>query len=261
LTFPKPLRERLSRCVLIGYRGSVAHGTYQPADDPTSIDDKDVMGFAVPGPEVYFGLSEFGSRGTVEIGKGTDEWDVVVYEIRKAVRLLLGGNPNVLSMLWLPENLYIHRSPAGQRLIEERDAFVGKHVYRSYTGYAVAQARKMESGVHKGYMGDKRRALVEQFGYDCKNAAHLIRLLRQGIEFLTDGELYVHRHDAPELLAIKRGEWTLERVKDESERLFAQAQDAYVRSSLPPRPDRSRVEALCIEIVRETLAEREGVAV
>lgn len=258
MSLPKPLRERMSNCILIGYRGSVAHGTYQPNNDPLSIDDKDVMGFAVPGREVYFGLSEFGSRGTVEIGSGTDEWDVVMYEVRKAVRLLLGGNPNVLSMLWLPENLYLYRSPAGQRLIEEREAFVGKHVYRSFTGYAVSQMRKMEQGIYKGFMGDKRKALVEQFGYDCKNASHLIRLLRQGIEFLTDGELYVQRHDAPELLAIKRGEWKLDRVKSEAEKLFARAQDAYVTSSLPPRPDRERAEQLCIEIVAETLRDREG---
>lgn len=258
MSLPKPLRERMSNCILIGYRGSVAHGTYQPLNDPLSIDDKDVMGFAVPGPEVYYGLSEFGSRGTVEIGSGTDEWDVVVYEVRKAVRLLLGGNPNVLSMLWLPENLYLYRSPAGQRLIEEREAFVGKHVYRSFTGYAVSQMRKMEPGQYRGFMGDKRKGLVEKFGYDCKNASHLIRLLRQGIEFLTDGELYVQRHDATELLAIKRGEWELARVKAEAEKLFERAQNAYVASTLPAKPDRDRVERLCVEVITETLREREG---
>ena len=82
-----------------------------------------------------------------------------------------------------------------------------ERVHRSFNGYAVAQMRKMESGVYKGYMGDKRRSLVERFGYDTKNASHLIRLLRQGAEFLRDGELYVLRHDASELVAIKRGDF------------------------------------------------------
>lgn len=256
MSLPKPLREQLTHCVLIGYRGSIAHGTYVPNSDPNSIDDKDVMAFAVPEIEHYLGLSEYGSRGTVEIGKGTEEWDVVVYELRKAVRLLLGGNPNVLSLLWLPENLFLYRSAMGQWLIENREAFVGKHVYRSYVGYAVSQMRKMEQGVYRGFMGDKRKGLVEKFGYDTKNAAHLVRLLRQGIEFLTDGELYVQRHDAPELIAIKNGEWPLTRVKSEAERLFATAEQAYVTSKLPPRPDRARAEELCVEIVRETLKAR-----
>ena len=61
-------------------------------------------------------------------------------------------------------------------------------------------------------------------GYDAKNAAHLIRLLRMGIEFLTEGTMYVERVDGPELLTIKRGEWPLEKVKAEAERLFQLAQ-------------------------------------
>jgi len=62
-------------------------------------------------------------------------------------------------------------------------------------------------------MGTKRKMLVEKYGYDCKNAAHLIRLLRMGVEFLKDGRLYVMREDAKQLIEIKRGEWTLEQVK------------------------------------------------
>jgi hypothetical protein len=95
------------------------------------------------------------------------------------------------------------------------------------------ERRRFYSG---GYMGKKRRELVRRFGYDAKNAAHLIRLLRMGIEFLTEGTLHVERADATELLDIKRGAWPLEKVKSEAERLFTLAQEAYVRSSLPPNP-------------------------
>jgi uncharacterized protein len=102
-----------------------------------------------------------------------------------------------------------------------------------------------------GYMGKKRRELVRRIGYDAKNAAHLIRLLRMGIEFLTEGILQVERADAAELLEIKRGAWPLERVKAEAERLFQLAQEAYVRSSLPPEPDRASAERLCVEMISE----------
>lgn len=256
MSMPPELKDRVRGAVLVGYRGSIAHGTYRPNSEATSTDDKDLMGLVVAPPEVYYGLTDYGSRGTIEIGKGTDEWDVVLYDVRKGIRLLLNGNPNVLSLLWLPENLYLYRSPLGQKLIENRHFFVGKHVYKSYVGYASSQALKMESGVYRGFMGEKRKSLVEQFGFDTKNASHLIRILRQGVEFLTTGELNVQRFDAAELLAIKRGEWSLERVKEESARLFALAQEAYVRSDLPPGPNREGAEALCIEIVRETLKER-----
>lgn len=245
-------------CILLGYRGSIAHGTWIDPGDEFSTDDKDAMGFCVPGLDHYYGLSDYGSRGTVEIVR--DPYDIVVYEARKAIRLLAQGNPNVLSMLWLPEHLYISRTAAGEMLIDRRDLFVGKHVHKAFNGYAVQQFRKMEKGAYKGFMGEKRRTLVERFGYDCKSASHLIRLLRQGIEFLNDGELTVERHDAPELIAIKRGEWTLERVKAEAQRLSRRAEDAYDRCALPLRPDRDRVNELCVAVVDRALRDRNNTA-
>jgi uncharacterized protein len=241
---------------LHGYRGSVAHGMYMPSSDPDSIDDKDTMAFCVPPLDYYYGLSEFGSRGTQEIKRG--EWDIVVYEARKALRLLAQGNPNVLSMLWLPDNMMLRVTDAGRLLLAHRDLFVGRHVYKPFVGYAKQQLYKMEHGAHNGYMGERRKALVARHGYDTKNAAHLIRLLRMGIEFLRDGELNVHRYDAPELLTIKRGGWSLEHVQREAARLFHRAEEVCDRSKLPIAPDRAKVNELCVEVVR--LAMRDAVA-
>ncbi len=106
--------------------------------------------------------------------------------------------------------------------------------------------RKYFSG---GCMGAKRRELVRRLGYDAKNAAHLIRLLRMGVEFLVEGELHVARADAENLLEIKRGEWSIERVKEEAERLFKLAEEAYVRSALPAKPETARAEKLCLDII------------
>lgn len=243
-------------CILHGYRGSIAHGMFEPSTEPNSIDDKDTMAVCVPSLDHYYGLTQYASRGTREVKEG--EWDIVIYEARKMLGLLAGGNPNVLALLWLEPNMYIGETDAGRLLLGSRDLFVGRHVYKPFVGYATQQLYKMEHGAHKGYMGEKRKALVEKHGYDTKNAAHLIRLLRMGIEFLRDGVLNVNRggYDAAELLAIKHGEWTLERIKSEAERLFRRAEDVYDRSTLPVGPDRDKVNALCVEIVQTALAGR-----
>jgi predicted nucleotidyltransferase len=234
--------------ILLAYRGSIAHGMYVPSSDPSGIDDKDVMAVCVPPLDYYFGLQEFGSRGTKEIKCG--EWDIVVYETRKFIRLLAQGNPNVLMMLWLDDSFYLKVNETGQLLLDRRRLFVGRHVYTAFVGYARSQLHKMTHCAFQGYMGAKRKALVEKYGYDCKNAAHLIRLLRMGIEFLRDGQLYVRRDDAEELLSIKRGEWTLEQVKTEAERGFQAAEEAYRTSTLPPGPDMDRINELAVEVVR-----------
>lgn len=242
-------------CILHVYRGSIAHGMYEPPENPLSIDDKDTMAVCVPPLEHYFGLSEYGSRGTREIKH--DEWDIVVYEARKAVRMLAGGNPNMLSMLWVPERLHISSTPAGRMLVDQRELFTGRHTYASFVGYAKGQFHRMTHGAHQGYMGEKRKAIVEQFGYDTKNAAHLIRLLRMGIEFLRDGEMRVDRGglDATELLDIKHGAWTLEAVQEEATRLFERAEEVHDRSTLPLRPDRELVNELCVDVVCQALGQ------
>lgn len=294
-----------SGLIILGFRGSIAHGMYVPKSDPDSIDDKDIMGVYVGPVEHYLGFG-----GDVVKEKFIGEWDAVSYEVRKFINLLLKCNPNVLSLLWLPEQHLIYEHELGKYLRENRQIFVSKAAYHSFSGYAHGQFKRMthfnqeiqkdvaeleevlsgygtdinklnatqdqrdtlvSHGVYAGrplgelieryrglknqyysggYMGAKRKELVKRVGYDAKNAAHLVRLLRMGIEFLVEGDLHVERADAEQLLSIKRGEWSLERVKGEAERLFRLAEEAYVRSSLPVKPDAKRAEELCVEIVR-----------
>lgn len=236
-----PMKDSL---VLLGYRGSIAHGTYLPKNDPAHIDDKDVMGISIPPREYYLGLRKFEGWDKQE-----EEWDIVVYEFRKMIRLLVKSNPNVLCLLWLEPNHYILRTDIGDILIENRELFASREIYKSFLGYAHGQMARMTKFKFEGYMGQKRKALVEKHGYDAKNAAHMIRILRQGIEFLATGELNVMRHDSKELVAIKHGEWTLEQVKAEAKRLFSKAEDALSRSSLPIKPDFDRINDFCTEIL------------
>ena len=235
--------------ILVGYRGSISHDMFVPSNDPNSIDDKDIMAVCIPPKDYFYGLKNYGSRGTQEIKK--DEWDIVIYEIRKFISLLSKGNPNVLSMLWLDEEFILFQTDEGKYLREKRDLFVGRHVYHSFVGYAQSQLYKMEHLACQGYMGEKRKRLVEKFGYDTKNAAHLIRLMRMAIEFLQTGFLIVKRPDREELLGIKKGQWTLEQIKQEAEILFQKAKDAYEKSPLPQKPDELAINELCV-----TLCER-----
>lgn len=258
MTIPRDITRKYPAlnewAIAIVYRGSIAHNLYVPSDNPNSVDDKDILAVCVPPLEYYFGLKEYGTRGTKEIKQ--DEWDIVTYEARKFISMLMQGNPNVLSTLWLRQNMYLKITDGFRLLLDNRQAFVGKHVYHSFTGYAHSQMHRMTHMAHAGYMGQKRKTLVDKYGYDTKNAAHLIRLLRMGIEFLTDGELHVFREDAKQLLEIKNGEWTLEQVQTEADRGFKLAEEAFVRSTLPAGPDKEQIKKLVVEIVQSTLKDR-----
>lgn len=235
-------------CILSGFRGSIAHGTYRPNYESNSIDDKDVMAVCVPTENLYLSLEDYGSRGTREIMR--DPWDIVIYEAKKFISMLEGANPNVLSLLWLESHLYMKKTPAGQLLLDNREIFATKRAYHSFVGYAHGQLHRTEHFAFKGYMGAKRKQLVEKFKFDTKNASHLIRILRMGMEFLIEGKLHVLRQDGPELLEIKDGKWSLEKVKSEADKLFALTQEAYIRSPLPAQPDRARVNQLCVDVIK-----------
>jgi predicted nucleotidyltransferase len=254
MSLPKELLEKNKGLdewsIITAYRGSIAHGMYIKNTNPNSIDDKDIMSICIPTIDYYFGLKSYGSRGTKEIF--FNEWDTVIYEFHKFISLLSKGNPNVLSILWLEDKHYIKLTEIGKAIINNKDLFVSKEVYYSFVGYAKSQLHKMTHQKFQGYMGAKRKQLVEQFGFDCKNASHLIRLLRMAIEFLNDGRLIVERkHDATELLDIKKGEWSLEKVKKEAEHLFKLAEISFVQSKLPVKVDQEKINRFCTNLLTQ----------
>lgn len=143
-------------------------------------------------------------------------------------------------------------------MIDNPRAFSSRHPYESFVGYAESQQNKMGLPGHRAYMGAKRKELVERYGYDCKNAAHSVRLLRMGIEFLETGELNVYRTaHADELRAIKRGLWTLDQVKQEVDRLSDRIASARDHSPLPAEPDPTALaERLLLDITQSIWASR-----
>lgn len=241
------LKQLPNNLGMLAYRGSVAHGMYIPSGTPDSIDDIDLLGFYIGPKEHYLG---FGRKDCYE--KWIGEYDIVCYELRKLIGLLYKSNPNVLSLLWLDSKMIKYSTDASQMLIANKDLFVSKLAYNSFCVYAYSQLKGIEKSEYKGYMGSKRKELVDRFGYDTKYASHLIRLLKMGIEFLTYGELYVDRSvrgDACDLLAIKKGMYTLKSIKQWAAELFSQIDRAKLLSALPDKPDKDKVEKLLITLI------------
>jgi len=239
-------------CILEGYRGSIAHGTYVPDSD---FDDKDVMGVFIPPRDVVFGIKHMGTVSAMWSEKISQKktilWDYVYYTLPKYLSLLVKQNPNVIMLLWLSEKHYIKRTPLGNKLIENREKLLSKDCYHSFCGYAYGQLHRMTHHSSTGRMGSKRKALVKKFGYDVKNASHLIRLLKMGLETLATGEMIVERPDNNMLLEIKRGEWSLDRVVKKSDELFKRLDEALLVSKLENHVDRDFVNRLCMEIMTE----------
>ena len=246
------LQELEPYCILKGYRGSIAHNTYDPT---VTEDDKDVMGVFVPPEDIVFGIRNMETVERMWEEKLSQKtkvvWDVVYYTVPKYIRLLLKQNPNVIMLMWLAEKHYIKKTALGMKLIDNRDKLLSKHCYQSFSGYAYGQLHRMTHHTPTGKMGAKRKKLVEKFGYDTKNASHCIRLLKMGMETLATGEMFVERPDNNMLLEIKRGEWELQRVLEYADDLFGKMESALISSELPNKVSEKFANELCIEIIRE----------
>jgi len=97
----------------------------------------------------------------------------------------------------------------------------------------------------------ERAPLEEKYGFDCKHASHLYRLLNMGEEILRTGKVNVDRTniDAEELKAIRKGSKTYEEIEEYAKRKDEELGVLYKESSLPRSVDMEKINQLCVETV------------
>lgn len=111
-----------------------------------------------------------------------------------------------------------------------------------YTG-TIKAALDVFSRIYENY-GDRARLAEKNEGVDWKAMSHAVRVARQAIELLTTGHITFPRPDAPELLAIKKGELPFSEVGPLLETLVGQVDLAANVSTLPEVTDADRLDKL-----------------
>lgn len=201
--------------------GSRAYGL----DTPESDTDRRGV-FVVPTPEFW----RLDKPPTHRDGPLPEQFS---WEVERFCVLALEANPTVLECLWSP--LVELVTPAGERLLGLREAFVSERARQSFVEYARAQFKRL----------DPERPRWKQ-------AMHMIRLLLSGLHLLEHGSPLVRVGEHRErLLAIRRGEVPWAEVEAWRARLAARA--ATAPSVLPAVPDRKAVEEFLMDVRRENL--------
>src|SRR5690606_39631442 len=88
--------------------------------------------------------------------------DIMYYEIKKFVELLLKNNPNILELLSTPDDCVLHRHPVINLLKSEM--FLSKLCNQTFGQYAYAQIKKAR-GLNKKILNplDRKRKTVIDF--------------------------------------------------------------------------------------------------
>lgn len=312
-----------NRIALLCLGGSYAYGLNNENSDV------DIRGVALNTKEEILGMSNFEQF----INQDTD---TTIYGMKKFIKLMSECNPNIIEMLYCRPEDYLYISPIGQMLIDNREMFLSQRAVKSFSGYAMAQIKRIESATARDRLSDYKkqehiasgaqnavdnlmiRHELEEYGeikfhvdeetaellLDCnynslpvkewvdlmnatkqvlneynnttgrnkkkddahlnKHMSHVVRLIKMGIEVLTEHRVYTYREkDRDFLLDIKNGKYMTE------DGLFTQELWDYVygidkelvelknKTTLPVTCDLKKVEDLIIRINELSLKETE----
>ncbi len=220
--------------------GSHAYGT----TDENS--DTDLRGVMIPPEEYFTGLQRFDQcKSDPDYPKA----DICYYDIRKFFQLAMKGNPNILEIFRSP-----HRTimlPYARDILNMWPHMLSKQIVKSHLGMATGHLKKMNHPGRK--CGTKGKRLIELYGYNTKDAMHIIRVLGQCVEILETGELTLPRPNLVVLLEIKNGKWPIGEVQETAQVLINDVKRLEERSDLPKSADFNLVSKEVKEIVRSFL--------
>lgn len=118
---------------------------------------------------------------------------------------------------------------------------------------AVSQLKSYKNLFHQARSlpeNPKRAESVEKYGYDVKFAYHVIRLMNQAEQILTEYDLDIERC-REQLKSIRRGEWTVERVQGYMVEREIALEGLYDRSKIPHGPDEAAIKQLLVDCLEQ----------
>lgn len=132
---------------------------------------------------------------TVRAPDGDEE----LQELRKFLKLAADCNPNIIEFLYV-DRLVTHTTPTWEKIKANRGMFLSKKARYTFSGYAVAQLRRIKT--HRGYLMSPPKAMPERKDFGLENETvipkeHQNAILSIGDRWLRDDvKDYVAREKA-----------------------------------------------------------------
>ena len=253
ITPPKFLANSVQMEVIMG---SVAYGV----SNDTS--DVDVYGFCIPDrsdvfPHTIGQLQGFGNQINrfqqyqqhhIMHPDKPIEYDFTIYSIVKYFQLCMENNPNMIDSMFVPRRCILYSTQVGELVRENRKLFLHKGSWHKFKGYAYSQLHKARNSVPD--LGTKRREDYDKHGYSTKFAYHVVRLLSEVEQILTEHDLDLTRN-REQLKSIRRGEWHIDQITEYFQDKEKALEQAYIDSTLQYKPNEKLIKTLlmsCLEI-------------
>lgn len=154
--------------ILLCVTGSRMYGTHYEKGEhplmPDYVSDYDYRGVFIPSEEEKLGLykedeqispspdkpkeialndeliEELNKKG-LNLEKSSD---IVLYEIRKFIKIGMEQNPNILDILFTDEEATLYKNKKGKKLLDHKYDFLSKNVVNRFIGYANQQLHRIK---------------------------------------------------------------------------------------------------------------------
>jgi len=217
------------------------------------ISDDDFCGIFIPDKEYVLGIKnceqvELSTKLSKTERNTHGDTDYTIYSLKKFILLAAANNPNIIELLYVPSSCIVYGNEYAGELIGNRGLFLSKKAYHTFKGYSYAQRKKLE--VKRDNLTG-RTELALKFGYDVKFASHLIRLLLECLQLLTEKTITFPLPNNNLVRDIKLGRYDLTWVLNKADELEKLIDLAYVTSDLQYTADYEKIDALQIKLLED----------
>lgn len=230
----------------------------------TDLSDVDITGIVIP-PKQYIVPQEYGfiygfdtfpefksyEKHHIKDKDKDQELDLTVFNIVNAFRLMANNNPNWIDILFVPRRCVVYSTEIWEKVIQQKKLFLSQEAVNKYRAYSFSQMKKLDR-VPIG----KRKEGFDKHNFDLKFAYNLVRL-NLSAEQILQGDLDIER-DREVFKSIRRGEWTLDQVK---EWFFSQSKKLdrlQEKCTLPLKTDKEKIKNLlkeCLNLQYQNMLE------
>jgi predicted nucleotidyltransferase len=212
--------------------------------------DTDIKGIGFSSIDKYLGLN-FSELKPVEYTNnllGGESINGSVFDVRKAIALLLKGNPTILEPFMVDDKFIIHNSDIGKKIVSfVKNNMISKHFFNPYFGYHYSQIKEFTNSQREG----KRKQLFDTYGFDGKFAGHAYRLAKQCVELMKTGTLNptLRGHDIDIVMNMRNYVYTKEECLSYLNNNINEMNEALNQSTLPDSIDFEKVNGFVISIL------------
>jgi hypothetical protein len=163
----------------------------------------------------------------------------------------LGGSPHLLESLFVKRNFVSVGTDIGWMLRDNRRLFLSSKTFHSFKGYSEGQLERIRRGFNTKKSDNLlRQEYIDKWGFDCKMASHLLRLIDEIEQMLTIGDIDLMRA-RDEMISMRSGRWgDFARLETYCHKRIEDLEQQVLKRIIPIEPQAGKLHELlqkCIE--------------